>query len=188
MKRIIALALSIVFIFCLCGCKSGKSKGSNGVDIEYYAKLGQIPENDVVLGTTYEELIEVLDKRGQEAEKNGEDYGYNEFEGDNNVLISEGPYDYYYKKADSKKEIGFIISYGTAFGFEKDEVILNVENTVKEFDYKKESANEQNAFFYLGDYSKAEVLKVNFEKTTVIFLFEESVLTATAIYSNDIWK
>ena len=73
MKRIIALALSIVFIFCLCGCKSGKSKGSNGVDIEYYAKLGQIPENDVVLGTTNEELIEVLDKRGSEAEKNGED-------------------------------------------------------------------------------------------------------------------
>ena len=188
MKRIISLVLSIVFVLGLCGCKTGKNKGENGVDIEYYANLGQIPENDVVVGTTYEELIAVLDKRGAEAEKNGEDYGYNEFEGESNVLISEGPYDYYYKKADSKKEIGYIISYGTAFGFEKDEVILNVENALKEYDYTKDNANEQNAFFYFGDYSKAEVIKVNFKKSTIIFLFEESVLTATAIYSNDIWK
>mgnify|MGYP003434497773 FL=1 len=188
MKRIIAISLCMVFVLCLCGCCGGKNKEKDGIDIEYYANLGQIPENDVVLGTTYEELIAVLDKRGAEAEKNGEDYGYNEFDGENNVLIAEGPYDYYYKKADPKKEIGYMIAYGTAFGFEKDEVILNVENALKKFDYTKESANEQNAFFYFGDYSKAEVLKVNFEKTTVIFLFEESVLTATAIYSNDIWK
>ena len=188
MKRIISLVLSIVFVLGLCGCGGEKGKDKDGIDIEYYANLGQIPENDVALGITYDQLVDVLDKRGAEAEKSGEDYGYNKYEGENNVLISEGPYDYYYKKADSKKEISYIISYGTAFGFEKDEVILNVENALKEFDYKKESANEQNAFFYFGDYSKAEVLKVNFEKNTIIFLFEGNMLTATAIYSNDIWK
>ena len=188
MKRIIALSLSIIFVLGLCGCTGEKGKDKDGIDMEYYANLGQIPENDVVLGITYDELVEVLDSRATEAEEKGEDYGYNKYEGENNVLIAEGPYDYYYKKADSKKEIGYIISYGTAFGFEKDEVILNVENAVKEYDYTKEDANEQNAFFYFGDYSKAEVLKVNFKKNTVIFLFEESVLTATAIYNNDIWK
>ncbi len=186
MKRIIALVLCLVFSLSLCGCKD---KGKNGAkNIEHYANQGQIPENDIALGTGYELLIETLDKRGIEAEKNGEHYGYNVTEGENNVLIAEGPYDYYYKKSDPKKAIGYIISYGTSFGFETGEVILNVENALEGLDYTKENANEDNAFFYFGDYSRAQVLKVNTQKNTVIFLFEDSTLTATAIYSNDIWK
>ena len=97
MKRSIALVLVLMLLFGLCGCNDGKKSGGNGIDIEYYAKLGQIPENDITLGTSPEDLKTALDKRAAEAEKKDEDYGYNEIEGDQNVLIEEGPYDYYYK-------------------------------------------------------------------------------------------
>ncbi len=185
MKRIVALTLSLLLIFGLCGCKDGKKKGGDGVDIEYYAKLGQIPENDITLGTTPENLKSVLDKRSVEAEKNGEHYGYNEIEGDKNVLVEEGPYDYYYKKADPKAGLDCIISYVDAFGFTLGDIISEVEGKLTDYEIIKENANERNAFFYFGDYSKAQVIKIEFEKNTVLFLFEDNALCASAIISDN---
>ena len=188
MKRLTALVLSAVFVICLCGCDKENKKNGDKIDIEYFANVGQIPENEITLGTTPEKLMSTIAEREKEAIKNGEDYGYNEHIGENNVCISEGPYDYYYKKANPEKGIGYIVSYVTAFGFETGEAILNVENAVKDFDYTVEAANENNAFFYIGDYSLATVLRVSFEKNTVVFVFENNALAFTAIYSKDIWN
>ncbi len=185
MKKIIALVLCLIFVLGICGCKSNKNNKDNSVDIEYFANLGQIPENEITLGTTPEKLKEVLDKRGEEAEKNGEHYGYNEVVGEKNVLVEEGPYDYYYKKANPEKGIAYIVSYVKAYGFELGDVIVEVEKKLENFDVEKVSANEKNAFFYFGDYSKAQILRVAFKENTVLFLFEESSLCATAIYRND---
>ena len=185
MKRIFSIILVAILMFSLCGCKDGKKKGENGVDIEYYVNLGQIPENEITLGTSRDKLISVLNKRGEEAEKQGEHYGYNEIEGENNVLIEEGPYDYYYKKADSDKKVAYIVSYLDAFDFKLGDVIIEVKEALKEYDVNQENANENNAFFYFGDYSKAQVLKITFEKNSVLFLFEGSALCATAVYSNN---
>ncbi len=185
MKKIIALILCVSFIFCLGGCKNGKKSSGNGVDIEYYANLGQIPENDITLGTTPDKLKEILDKRGEEAEKNGEHYGYNEVEGENNVLVEEGPYDYYYKKANPNKGLVYIVSYLDAYGFKIGDIIVEVEKQLADYEVEKLGANEKNAFFYFGDYSKAQILRIKFEENTVLFLFEDNSLCATAIYRND---
>ena len=185
MKRSIALVLVLMLMFGLCGCKDGKKSSGNGIDIEYYAKLGQIPENDITLGTSPEDLKTALDKRAAEAEKKDEDYGYNEIEGDQNVLIEEGPYDYYYKKTDAKAGIGYIVSYVDAFGFEVGDIISEVEKNLSDYEITKENANEINAFFYFGDYSKAQIISIKFDKNSVMFLFEDNALCATAIMSND---
>ena len=185
MKKALALILCIVFTFSLCGCKDKEDKGKGGIDVEYYANLGQIPENDIPLGTSRDELLSALDKRGLEAEKNGEHYGYSEIEGDKNVLVEEGPYDYYYKKADPKKAVAYIVAYGDAFGFKTGDIIVEVEESLEKYDVVKEKANEKNAFFHFGDYEKAQILKITFKKNTVLFLFEDNALCATAIYSND---
>lgn len=185
MKRIIAILLCLTFVFSFVGCKSGKKNGGNGVDIEYFANLGQIPENDITLGTTPEKLKQTLDKRGEEAEKNGEHYGYNEVEGENNVLVEEGPYDYYYKKANPQNGVAYIVSYLDAFGFKIGDIIVEVEKKLGDYEVEKLSANESNAFFYFGDYEKAQILRITFKKNTVLFLFEDNSLCATAIYRND---
>ncbi len=185
MKRFLALVLCFCLVFCICGCNKSGKNGENSVDIEYYAKLGQIPENEIALGISPEKLIEILDKRGEEAEKNGEHYGYDKIEGENNVLIEEGPYDYYYKKANPENGIQCIVSYLDAFGFELGDVIVEVEEQLEDYDVENISANENNAFFYFGDYSRARILKATFDKNIIIFLFEDSSLCATAIYSKE---
>lgn len=185
MKRIIALLLCLTFLLTLGGCKNGKKNGGNGVDIEYFANLGQIPENDITLGTTPEKLKETLDKRGEEAEKNGEHYGYNEVEGENNVLVEEGPYDYYYKKANPQNGVAYIVSYQDAYGFKIGDIIVEVEEHLSDYEVEKLGANDKNAFFYFGDYNKAQILRIPFKNNTVLFLFEDNSLCATAIYRND---
>lgn len=185
MKRILALTLALVFVFCLTGCKDSKTNKKGSVDIEYYAKLGQIPENEIALGTKPEDVKAVLDKRASESDDSHEHGGYNVIEGENNVLIEEGAYDYYYKKAEPEKGVGYIISYGESFGFKTGEIIVEMEEALKSYDVKKEKATESNAFFFIGDYNNAQVLKIEFEKNTVLFLFENNTLCATAIYRNN---
>lgn len=185
MKRVLALIICLTLTFCLCGCKGNKKKNENGIDIEYFVNLGQIPENDIVLGTTPENLKKALDERSKESEENGEDYGYNEIEGDKNVLVEEGPYDYYYKKDNPENGIGYIVSYKDAFGFKLGDIIVEVKKQLEDYNVESVNANEKNAFFYFGDYSKAQVLKITFEKNSVLFLFEDNALCATAVYSNE---
>ena len=185
MKRILALTLALMFVFCLTGCKDSKTNKKNSVDIEYYAKLGQMPENEITLGTKPEDVKAVLDKRANESDDSHEHGGYNVIEGENNVLIEEGAYDYYYKKAEPEKGVGYIISYGESFGFKTGEIIVEMEEALKSYDVKKEKATESNAFFFIGDYNNAQILKIAFEKNTVLFLFENNVLCATAIYRNN---
>lgn len=187
MKKVLALMLSCLFLFCLTGCKDGETKknGSGGVDIEYYAKLGQIPENEITLGTKPEKVKETIENRENESEDDHEHSGFNEIEGTNNVLIEEGSYDYYYKKANPEKGVGYMVSYAESFGFKTGDIISEVETALKSYDVKKEKASEKNAFFYFGDYSNAQILKIAFEKNSVLFLFENNALCATAIYRND---
>ncbi len=187
MKKVLALVLSCLFLFCLTGCKDTETKknSSGGVDIEYYAKLGQIPENDITLGTKPQKVKEIIENRENESEDGHEHSGFNEIEGTNNVLIEEASYDYYYKKADPEKGVVYIVSYTESFGFKTGDIISEVETALNSYDVKKEKANEQNAFFHLGSYSNAQILKIAFEKNSVLFLFENNALCATAIYSND---
>ena len=65
------------------------------------------------------------------------------------------------------------------------DIIVEVEKILSDYEVEKLSANEKNAFFYFGDYEKAQILRITFKKNTVLFLFEDNSLCATAIYRND---
>lgn len=182
MKRILSLALVLIFALSLCSCKEEKKKNSSTVDIEYHANLGQIPENDLSLGMTPDEVKEALEKKQKEELEKGEEYGFNEQEGNTNVLITDGTYDYYCKKAESEKGINYIVSYTDAFGFKIGDVILEVKEALADYDVKEEAVTEENAFFYFGS-EGATLLKIEFPKNTVMFIFEDNALCATAIYT-----
>ena len=47
---------------------------------------------------------------------------------------------------------------------------------------------EDNVFFFMGDISNVNLLKIAFEKNTVMFIFQDNALCATVIYSNENWK
>ena len=92
---------------------------------------------------TPEKVKETIENRENESGDDHEHGGYNEIEGENNVLIEEGSYDYYYKKDDPEKGVGYIVSYAESFGFKTGDVISEVETALASYDVKKEKASEQ---------------------------------------------
>ncbi len=186
MKKIIALILCFAFALCLCSCKGEKTEESL-VDLEYYASLGQMPETEFALGSSADEVLEFLEQESQRAEENGEHTVTDVIEGETQVLITDGSFEYYYKKVDSDKKIGCIVSLGDSFTFKTGTIILEVKNALKGIELEEVAATEENAFFYMGDLSTATVLIAEFEKNTAVLVFEENALSTAAIYRND-WK
>jgi len=192
MKRIIALALAVIFVFSLTACSDEETvstifEGINDVDLKYYADQGKIPESDFSMGQSHDEIIAAMEKKEAEAGENEHHYHFVQ-EGDTTVLISSGAFEYYYKK--DKKELGvsYIVSFVDSFGFKIGDSILAVEKSLKDYDYKEETLTTENAFFYPGNLEDTSVLKVSFEKNTIIFIFENNTLCATVMYSNENWK
>lgn len=188
MKRILSLVLSLLLVFGLVGCKDEENTEENSIDIEYYANLGQIPESEYILGDTGDTIKAALEEKQKESEENDGHYFFTVQEGENNVLITDGTYEYYYKKAAPEKGIVYMVSYTDAYGFKLGDVVLEVEKALKDYGVKEESVTAENAFFYMGNYENSTLLRATFEKNTVMFIFEDNALCATVIYSNENWN
>lgn len=185
MKKIVAFLMCLIFILTFVGCgKKEEKKSDNGVDIEYYAKLGEMPELEYALGEDVEkvkaELSAVAD--GEESH----DSVYSVTEGENNVLIDNGDICYYYKKAEPQSGIGYIVNYGMAYGFDVGTVTLEIKEALSDYDYTEDALTEENAFF-MFDTQEGSIIKCSFDENTVIFVFKDSALCATAIYKTDKW-
>ncbi len=183
MKKALCLLLSVIFIFSLTACNNGSKFDKDSVDIEYFAKLGQMPECEYSLGAS---VAEVKDQLSAAAEEDEEKYFYVD-EGENTVLLDNGTYNFYYLKNKESDGISYIVNYATAYGFEIGTVILEVENALADFDYTKEQISNENAFFLLGP-AEGNVIKLEFEENTIMFVFQNNALCATAIYLNTDWE
>ena len=182
MKKILSLFLALTFVFCFVGCGKEKEKEKTGtLDIEYYAKAGQMPECDYNLGSDVETVKSELSQKAKETEA-----VYNVTEGENNVLIEGGNFSYYYKKAQIEKGIGCIVNYGKAYGFEIGTVVVEVKEAIKGCEYVEEPVNEENAFFMFGA-ADGTVIKCTVEDNTVVFVFRENNLCATALFRGNDW-
>lgn len=185
MKKIISLMLVFVFMFTFACCGNEKKEEESGtLDIEYYAKLGQMPECNYDLGTDPEKIKSELSSLSES--ENADNMVYNVTEGENNVLIDNGTLCYYYKKAEPEKGIGCIVNYGKAYGFEIGTVIVEVKKAISGCDYIEEPMNEENSFFMFG-VENGTVLKCTAEGNNVVFVFENNALCATAIFTGTDW-
>ncbi len=185
MKRLLSFFMILVLIFSLSACgKKEEKKSENSVDIEYYAKLGKIPESDYSLGEDVEKVKEELSSKAQAAEDHN--VVYSVMEGENNVLIDNGDICYYYKKANPQDGVSYIVNYDTAFGFENGTVIIQIKEALKDYKYIEEAMTEDNAFF-MFDINGGSVIKCDFGENTVLFAFKDNALCATAIYVTNVW-
>lgn len=188
MKKLFSafLCLIIAVSFAACGNKE-KDKEDAKVDLEYYAKLGQIPECKYKLGdnvdTASSELSAVYEKTGE----NGEDAFFDVTEGEKTVCINSGDFLYYYEKEKKDAGISYIVALDTAYGFASGTPLLEVTNSLKGFDYTEEPADDSNTFFLLGSQSPT-VLRYSFDKNQVLFVFDENSLCAVAVYSTENWN
>ncbi len=188
MKKLLSVFLCLItaFTFAACGGKE-KNKDVAKVDLEYYAKLGQIPECKYKLGDNADTVESELSAEYEKAGEAGEDAVYEVTEGEKTVRIDNGDFLYYYVKDNKNAGISYIVSLDTAYGFASGTPLLEVTNSLKGFDYTEETADENNTFFLLGSQSPT-VLKYSFDKNSVLFVFDENSLCAVAVYSAENWN
>jgi len=182
MKRIICLILAFALVFTLTACgKKKDEKKENSVDFEYYAKLGQIPECEYTIGADVETLKKELSEQAKE-----NDTFYEVQEGKESVLIYDGKHNFYYLKGQEADGISYIVSYDKAFGFEIGEISLTVKEALGEIKYTEEKLSQDNAFFIFGA-QDGSVIECEFGKYTLMFVFDNNALCATALYVTDKW-
>ena len=187
MKKIFCVILSLFMIISLTACgKDKKKENTAAVDIEYYAKLGEIPECDYKLGDSAEDIKNALSSEEQSAVSAGEEYLYNVTEGEKSVRIDNGSFSYFYEKDKADNGISYIAAFDKAYGFETGMSILDVKEALNGFDFTEEEANQDNTFFLMG-MENGTVIKYTFDSAVIMFVFQDNELSAAAIYNTDNW-
>ena len=184
MKKIISVALIFILAisFTACGNKDTSSDG-NSVDVEYYAELGSMPESKYSLGQD----IDTLKTELEELYNTVEEAVYNVVEGETTVQLDSGTFQFYYVKDKENDGISYIVNFDEAYGFKTGTVSVEIKDALKEFKYVEEDLNDDNSFFVLGA-TEGNVIKYEFSKNTVSFVFVNDALYATAIYKTDDWE
>ena len=186
MKRIIALILCLCFSFTLCACGEKEEKVEKyGVDVNYYAKLGQIPEVEYKLGADVDKIIEALDKAEAEyAEENGHQHGtYNVFEeGERSLLVTSGT-NYYFDTDNKAAGVSYIVNFDASYGFAPDTYSIEIKEALETLGLKS-TLREADAeeVFYIPGAMNLSVMEYAFPKCNIVFVFQEDKLCATAIY------
>lgn len=187
MKKIFCLILSLTMIISFAACgKDKENEKTATVDIEYYAKLGAIPECKYKLGESAETIKAALSSEEASAVSAGEEYAYNVTEGEKSVRIDNGDFSYFYEKDKEADGISYIAAFNKAYGFDTGTSVLDVKDALTGFDYTEEAADDSNAFFLMGTYNSS-VIKYTFDSTVIMFVFEDSELFAATIYNTDNW-
>jgi len=188
LKKVICFLLFVCLSFCICGCKDSKKDDKKGVDVEYYANLGQIPECAYFLGKKSDDIISELkkankkntsDTEGDEDAQENSYYSVNEKDGE--TVISVDNCDYI---CDSKKNcVEKIVCFGDSYGFENGTVSIEIKNSLSSYGFEAEEKSvteAQQNLFNIG--SDSTVLEYEFKKATVVFAFQDNLLLGSAIF------
>ncbi|MBP3706955.1 MAG: hypothetical protein J6J13_06905 [Clostridia bacterium] len=200
MRRIITLLLSLIVALCFVSCsKAEKQKQSKiGIDVEYYAKAGQIPECEYHLGQNVDEMLLQLQQRQEAAEEElGEGTHHHSAELDKNfyyhneemgliITYGENGCTYRYDTDEKQKGITHIISSNTAYEFEVSDVSTEIKKAMSSYGFNtEERALTENEISYYGAAENATALEYKFSGKTVLFIFNDNALFATALYYAD---
>ena len=180
MKRILSLILVFCFAFCLVSCKKDKSN-SDSVDISYYANLGQIPECEYKLGQDADTVKEELTEKSEKDGASEEDF-CDVFEGEKVTKIITSNAHYIYKNGDDK--ISKIVVFDKVYGFPLGTDMNTVKKSQEQFDLTGEevSLTEEEVRDFSGN-SSCTYLEFDFEKSTVVFAFEDNALIGASVKS-----
>ena len=183
MKKFLSLILTTCFLFCLCACGNNNGKAKNhSVDVKYYANLGQINDLDYKLGNSTQDTKSVLSTAT--VNDDGE-YLYYEYSAGEYTVMTDGTVCCCYKTDSASGGITHIVKYGDAYGFNQGSVSTEVRDTMTDMGYTaKEREAKSGELFFLPSSGEFTVLQYDFDKNSILFVFEEHSLSATVIYKN----
>lgn len=185
MKRLLCFLTAVFIVISFAGCgKEDTSSENEGMDVEYYLKIGKIPECPYNLGA---QVSKVKDELNASAEADS-DKILEITEGERSVKIQTESFLYYYEKSGESKGISYIVSLDRAFGFELGTIIIEIEEKLQNTGLKKVSESSDLPFFmpYDENYSVLEY-QLPDKPNKLIFVFIDNALCATAIYNSENW-
>lgn len=200
MKKLLAALMCFVLLFSFAACGKGDKKANDAVDLQYYAKIGQIPEMPYKLGAKCDKVEDELqaeyDAFLSNDPHNSADHDHDHYaeeiylsindKGDY-VFIDNGSKYYLYKNAEKKEGISCIVTFGDAFGFKMGTFIYNLKTAMPSIEFTENEITDGSIFF--ADYlTNGTVLTAELQDVTVMFIFQENELYATAMYKTDSWK
>ncbi len=189
MKKIISIILCLFIACSFVGCKNNNKKTEHTVDVQYYAKLGKIPEIDfAALGTSEKQLTEYYgDGRTIDAGDHEHFVELNRIEGNLTVRLDGGNLLYYYEKAKKDKGISVIISFDTAYDFEVGITMpQDVQDAISAEGTLSNATAEQLYFLPASD-KNAKVLSYTFDNIRLDFFFINDFLSATVLTDTNNW-
>ena len=180
MKKILSLCLVFCLFLTLAACGRNDKKGELSVDVEYYAKLGTMPECEYVLGGDVNETesalsTSVVDDHGEA--------NYYSYESGNKTVMTDGTYCCCYETENVAAGITHIVKYGDSYGFKQGTVSTVIREAMADagFDSEERDAREGELFFIPGG-TTLTVLQYDIKENTVLFVFQENALSASVIY------
>ncbi len=177
MKKLFCLLLAFVFALSLAACGEKEGKIDNSY-IQSNAEIGKIPEIDFKLGddvdSTKSAMQTLLDDHGEPL--------YTEIESGEYTVMMEGSVFCCYKTDDKSAGLTHIITQDDAYGFGADSVPTQIRDAMDSIGYSAtlRDAKEGETFFLPG--GGFAVLEYNIGEKTILFVFAENDLCATAIY------
>ncbi len=179
MKKFLCLVLCLIFVLSFTACgKDSNKKSSHSIDIEYYAKLGQINDLEYKLDGSVEDAKALLNKT---TDDHGESNYYDYPSGDYTVM-TDGAVCICYKTEDESSGITHIVKYGDAYGFTVGDVSSQIRDVMSDMGYDAtERAATRDDVFFLPAGADMTVLEYKVKSTNLLFVFQEHALSATVI-------
>ena len=187
MKKIFSLILCVAFVLSLSACGGKGSKS----DVEYYAKRGQIMDVDYTLGGDVDAAQQALSAKymsfaNGEGELDEENEAfYVDFESGEYTVMTDGNVICCYVTDQKQDGITHIIKNGDAYGFELGIISSQLRDAMSKngFNATERDADKSELFFLPGSANmNMTVLEYKFDENTVLFVFQDSALSATVIY------
>lgn len=180
MKRILSLVLCLCLLLTFAACGKDKKVEKIGVDVEYYANLGKIPEFEYKLGDDGEAAAKAVEKSLENSTDHHDGY-CNSYKGDKKTTVDVSGATFIY---DNKtKKIEKIINFNTAYEFELGTVSLEIQKAMSSYGFESATrplTSDELSLFAAADDSTA--LEYKFGDRYVVFAFYENALFATMLY------
>ena len=179
MKKALSVILCVIFVLSLAACGNKGGVNNHSVDIEYYAKHGQINDIQFKLGADINEVKTVL---GETVDDHGES-NYFDYETGDYTVMTDGEVACCYKTDLKESGITHIIKYGDVYGFAVGSVSTAVRDTMTDFGYESvERETKKGELFFLPASADMTVLEYKIKDNTVLFVFQQHALSAAVIY------
>lgn len=180
------LCLAILLCFSACG-KTRDNSSPDAIDIDYYVSVGKMPESKYDLGTDTQKMLSDFEAAEQAAESSDEETGgeyyYSTYTIGDYTEVTDGSMAYYYLTEQPDKGICYIVNFGTSYGIEQGTYSVEVKKTLDnlKIDYTERELDGDEAFFVPGAFGITGI-EYTSGKNTVLFVFQEDMLCACALY------